>query len=200
MRYGRPSNWATCARTGLDVFAAEHAEWFHGRADAIRRVTDGLAAYPPAMLLLGPSGAGKSSLIQAGVLPALAHGDLPGSDQWISVVTRPGPDLPALIRGDGAPAARESIAAAVADRLTAQRSGCRLVLVIDQFEDLLTPPADAEQDNRHLAILRQITEAIGTPRLSVMLLMRDDFYPRLAALAPGLLDTVAAGWSTSRRP
>ncbi|WP_433353337.1 trypsin-like peptidase domain-containing protein [Micromonospora saelicesensis] len=181
-----------CPYRGLDVFAAEHAAWFHGRADAIQRVTDGLAAYPPAMLLLGPSGAGKSSLIHAGVLPALAHGDLPGSDQWISVVTRPGPDLPALIRGDSAPAARGSIAAAVADRLTAQPSGCRLVLVIDQFEDLLTPSADAEQDN-HLAIVRQIAEAIGTPRLSVVLLMRDDFYPRLAALAPGLLDTVAAG-------
>jgi hypothetical protein len=44
------------------------------------------------VVLLGPSGAGKSSVLQA-VVPALAAGQLPGSDRWITVVARPGKDL-----------------------------------------------------------------------------------------------------------
>lgn len=48
-------------------------------------------------LLLGPSGSGKSSLIQAGVLRALAAGELPGSDRWLPVLARPRQDLLAEI-------------------------------------------------------------------------------------------------------
>src|SRR5262249_56433412 len=44
--------------------------------------------------VIGPSGVGKSSLLRAGLLPALAAGDLPieGSACWPQLYLRPGPD------------------------------------------------------------------------------------------------------------
>jgi WD40 repeat protein len=182
-----------CPYRGLEQFTAEHADWFHGRAGAVERVLTALATHPPALLLLGPSGAGKSSLIQAGVLPALANGALPGSDRRAVLVTRPGSGLRAGLQRLAASAA-ETSGSGAGDRPAGQAPGGRLVLVLDQFEELLTPPAAAPAglDDAHHDVLRELAEAIGTPGPSVVLLMRDDFYPRLAALAPDLLNAVAA--------
>ncbi|MFJ9905200.1 trypsin-like peptidase domain-containing protein [Streptomyces sp. NPDC101152] len=180
----------------LEAFTAEHAAWFHGRDTAVERVLAALAGQRRAVLLLGPSGAGKSSLVQAGVLPALSAGRLPGSDRWLPVVVRPEQDLPTAIERAGLPgSADDGIVAAVERRLTAEPGSHRVLLVIDQFEELLTQAvAGGSAGDRHLAALRRLTAAITSPAaLGVLLVMRDDFYPRLAALAPELLDAVAPG-------
>jgi hypothetical protein len=46
------------------------------------------------LVVTGPSGAGRSSLLRAGLLPALAAGDLPieGSAGWSQLYLRPGVD------------------------------------------------------------------------------------------------------------
>ncbi|MGG2460532.1 trypsin-like peptidase domain-containing protein [Streptomyces sp. RGM 3693] len=184
-----------CPYRGLEPFTGEHAEWFHGRDAAIERVLAGLAEHRHA-LLLGPSGSGKSSLIQAGVLPALAAGGLPGSDRWLPVLTRPGQDLWAeLERADLPRAGTDGIVAAAERRLAAEPAYQRMLLVIDQFEELLTQPSSGPQPpDGLLNALEQITAVISShTALSVILVMRDDFYPRLAALAPDLLDAAAPG-------
>lgn len=184
-----------CPYRGLRPFTTEHSAWFHGRDAAIERVLAALAAQQPAVMLLGPSGAGKSSLVQAGVLPALAAGRLPGSDRWLPIVTRPEHDLIAEIERAGLPGAAENgITAAARERLSAGPDR-RVLLVIDQFEEILThPTAAGRHADRCLAALRQITAAITSPGpLGVLLVMRDDFYPRLAALAPELLEAAAPG-------
>ncbi|GIF18847.1 WD40 repeat protein [Actinoplanes tereljensis] len=152
-----------CPYRGLESFTAEHAQWFHGRETAVQRVLAGLAAHRRGVLLLGPSGAGKSSLVQAGVVPALAAGQLPGGDRWSVVSARPGDDLAVA-----APTGTDS----------------RTLLVVDQFEELLTPASDREA-------LDRLTGLVGRPGLTVLLIMRDDFYPRLASQAPGLLEALA---------
>jgi len=43
---------------------------------------------------MGPSGSGKSSVIQAGLMPKLRRGGLPGSEKWGIITARPG-DRPA---------------------------------------------------------------------------------------------------------
>ncbi|MGW3197056.1 nSTAND1 domain-containing NTPase [Streptomyces sp. NPDC001118] len=180
----------------LEPFTAEHAAWFHGRDAAVERVLAALAGQRRAVLLLGPSGAGKSSLVQAGVLPALAAGRLPGSDRWLPVVVRPEQDLPAQIERAGlVGSADDGIHAAVDRLLTAEPGSHRVLLVIDQFEELLTHAiAKGPSGDRHLTALRQLTTALtSSAALGVLLVMRDDFYPRLAALAPELLDAVAPG-------
>jgi hypothetical protein len=183
-----------CPFRGLETYTAEHTAWFHGRTAAVQQVLAGLVAHRRGVLLLGPSGSGKSSLVQAGVLPALAAGQLPGSDLWITVLARPSKDLLADLESAGLPGVRsESIGAAVAARLAAEPTAARLLLVIDQFEELLTPAASDEQDAAQRAVVDQITAAIGAPGLSAMLIVRDDFYSRLAAQAPGLLRALAPG-------
>ncbi|MFB7946618.1 trypsin-like peptidase domain-containing protein [Kitasatospora phosalacinea] len=158
----------------LEPFTAEHARWFRGREEAVRRVLAGLSGGQRVVLLLGPSGSGKSSLVQAGVLPALADGRLPGSDRWRQTVVRPGPDLDLALGRVGR-----------TDR-TEGRADRRTVLVVDQFEELLAPSAGPAAAAR----LAGITGAVRSDApLCTVLVVRDDFYPRLSALAPELLRT-----------
>ncbi|WP_328959542.1 trypsin-like peptidase domain-containing protein [Streptomyces virginiae] len=178
-----------CPYRGLETFTAEHARWFEGRNDAVEQVLANLARQHRLTLLLGPSGSGKSSLIQAGVLRALAAGGLPDSDRWLPVLARPRQDLPAELERAGlAGAATDGIAAAVNRRLAAEPGHQRVVLVIDQFEELLTQSATG------LAVADQIAAAVtSSAELHVVLIMRDDFYPQLAALAPRLLEAAMPG-------
>ncbi|WP_307820275.1 trypsin-like peptidase domain-containing protein [Streptomyces sp. MC1] len=180
---------------GLEPFTAEHAGWFHGREKAVERVLAALTKQPRGLLLLGPSGAGKSSLVQAGVLPALADGRLPGSDRWPHVIARPGQDLLAELERAGLPGATSGgIVEAAERRLAAEPDDRRLVLVIDQFEELLTEPAAGRQPTRQHAAAEQLVALIGSSvAVTVILVMRDDFYSRLAAWAPDLLDAASPG-------
>ncbi|MCX5166153.1 trypsin-like peptidase domain-containing protein [Streptomyces sp. NBC_00264] len=184
-----------CPYRGLEPFTAEHTQWFHGRETAVGSVLDALGGQRRMLLLLGPSGAGKSSLVQAGVLPALADGDLPGSDRWLSLITRPGQDLLTELEHAGLPkAASDGLLSAVQRRLADEPGHDRLLLVIDQFEELLTQPAPAEHGapDKRAAAADELLALIDSPAAaSVILIMRDDFYPQLAALAPGLLKAAA---------
>ncbi|MEH1164436.1 hypothetical protein V6V47_03495 [Micromonospora sp. CPCC 205539] len=179
-----------CPYRGLETFTAADARWFHGRDDAVDRMLTALGAEHPALLLLGPSGSGKSSLIQAGVLPALADGRLPRADRWLAVFARPGEDLSTELVGAGLHDLASSGAwSAVDQRLAGELPGTRLLLVIDQVEEALTEVTAARA-----ADLRRLTAAVGAhPALTVLLVMRDDFYPRLAAVAPDLLEAALPG-------
>lgn len=141
-----------CPYRGLEAFGTEHSQWFHGRSAAIQDVLAALTTYRKGSLILGPSGAGKTSLVQAGVLPALAAGELPGSDRWVPMVVRPGKNLAAELGRTGLPG---HLPDAVASRLAAEPSGTRLLLIVDQFEEALTPPASMNGDTARLA------EAVG---------------------------------------
>ncbi|MET8453482.1 trypsin-like peptidase domain-containing protein [Streptomyces sp. NPDC005209] len=178
-----------CPYRGLEPFTAEHARWFQGREEAVGRVLAGLGRQQRLTLLLGPSGSGKSSLIQAGVLPALARGEVPGSDRWLPVLARPRQDLLAEIERAGLPGARrDGMMAAVGRRLRSEPDHHRVLLVVDQFEELLLQGANGRLEE-FLGAIDDITQATDTStELSVILIMRDDFYPQLAALAPRLLE------------
>ncbi|WP_369246754.1 trypsin-like peptidase domain-containing protein [Streptomyces sp. R41] len=183
-----------CPYRGLEPFTAEQARWFEGRKDAVRQVVTNLALQRRLTLLLGPSGSGKSSLIQAGVLRALTAGALPGSDLWLPVLARPRQDLLAEIERAGLPGAiTDGIAAAVTRRFAAEPAHQRILLIIDQFEELFTQTTNGHRRSL-TAVADQIATAVESHAdLSVILVMRDDFYPQLAALAPRLLDAAMPG-------
>jgi WD40 repeat protein len=179
---------------GLEPFTADDARWFHGRDRAVEQVLAALAAHR-LVLLLGPSGAGKSSLVQAGVVPALAAGRLAGADRWLPVLARPGQDLLAELNRAGLPDIAGGIAASAARRVADEPTRDRLLLIIDQFEELLTQARPGQHPtNTQAAAIDQLTASADTPGpLTAVLVMRDDFYPRLAALAPQLLEAAGPG-------
>ncbi|MFJ8494922.1 trypsin-like peptidase domain-containing protein [Streptomyces sp. NPDC094038] len=168
---------------GLEPFTEDDARWFHGRGQEVEQVLERLGGQRRALLLLGPSGSGKSSLVRAGVLPELAAGRLPGSDRWLPVVVRPGHDLLGELERAGLAGARaDGIVRAVRGRLAAEPGHERLLLVVDQFEELFSHADPAPGDVLDLLV----ASVESCPELRVILVMRDDFYPSLAALAPRL--------------
>ncbi|MFD4314834.1 trypsin-like peptidase domain-containing protein [Streptomyces sp. NPDC058548] len=186
-----------CPYLGLAPFTAQHAAWFHGRQAAVERVLAALGGNRRLLMLLGPSGAGKSSLVNAGLLPALADGALPGSDRWLTVCTRPGRDLLAQVGEDGlAGAATDGLTAAVEARLAAEPDRDHLLLVIDQFEEILAQLAAGQErpGDRRLQAVEQLVELVRShATVTVLLVMRNDFYAPLDALAPDLMNAAVPG-------
>lgn len=178
-----------CPYPGLRAFTTADAAWFHGRDRAVAAVLASLDRHPPFLALLGPSGSGKSSLMQAGVRPALNRAELPGSDRWGWVTARPGADPYANLAHAGLPGAQAGLDVAVRRWRERHPDASRLVLVLDQFEELLVGPAEPRA-----RLLRELAELPERePTATVVLTLRDDFYSRLAAAAPAVMTLVERG-------
>jgi hypothetical protein len=170
----------------LDAFGEDDTIWFHGHHDAVDQVLAAIRGPQAAVLVLGPSGAGKSSLVHARVLPALRDSALPGSDQWDLVSARPRQNLLAELDQAGLPTSGASLPEAIGCRLAGQPAERRLVLVIDQFEELLTLATDPGREQIRQEALAPLAELALLPRAILILVMRDDFYPHLSAQARDL--------------
>ncbi|WP_170214934.1 nSTAND1 domain-containing NTPase [Streptomyces otsuchiensis] len=180
---------------GLEPFTRHDAVWFHGRQRTVDKVL-GKLHHHRLVLLMGPSGTGKSSLVQAGVLPALTGGGATHGGRWVTLVVRPGLSLSAELARVGLPLSdrRGDLEHAVRNSIRAEPGAERLLLVIDQFEELLTH-THATRDRGGLGpgleVMDKLLVALGTSLpLSVVLIMRDDFYPSLAAASIRLLEDV----------
>jgi WD40 repeat protein len=210
---------AGCPYLGLLPFDQAHAEVFCGRqrltADLMVKLAGRLAG--PAMVVVsGASGAGKSSLLHAGLLPALAAGiQLEGSDSWPRVVMTPTADpltelatRLAALSGSAAETIRSGLAAdpdrahlvvgqaALAGtirrsggRLPAAGRAGRLVLAVDQFEEVFTlnqGRGDASQETFIAALCAAATQPAGPrgePAALVVVAVRGDFWARCTAHA-----------------
>ncbi|MEV5102091.1 trypsin-like peptidase domain-containing protein [Streptomyces massasporeus] len=183
-----------CPYRALEPFTEQHADWFHGRQAAVTETLAQLRRHQQVLLLLGPSGAGKSSLVRAGMLPALADGGLPGSDRWVPLLARPGRNLAAELEQAGLSGATTDGLLPAVRRWAATGPGDRRPLVvIDQFEELLTDSGE-QADTRLAAAEEYLVELIrARAAATVVLVMRDDFYPLLAARAPALLKEATPG-------
>lgn len=187
-----------CPYPGLSAFGVEQAAWYFGRDPLRARLTarlDACLREGGALAVVASSGAGKSSLLRAGLVPDLAAGALPGSRRWPSLVFTPTADpmralathLAALTDGDPEQTAADlrsapdEVAARLRTALAARRAG-RLVVVVDQAEELFTLVADAEVRRRFTTALDRLARA-GGPAL-VVYGLRADFYARCADLGP----------------
>ncbi|CAM5328225.1 hypothetical protein GCM10010261_18670 [Streptomyces pilosus] len=175
-----------CPYRGLSAFTPQEADWFFGRERAtaalVERVFERVGSGP--LMLVAPSGAGKSSLLNAGLVPALRRGDLPmpGADRWPVVTFTPtarpldellertakavGGDLAVTVedvRGDPG-ALLAAVRAMVGDPPVASGERppppCRPVLIVDQFEELFTLCADADERRSFVRVLG----ALAAPR------------------------------------
>lgn len=189
--------WHQCFRTdelcpyqGLEAFTEATAPFFRGRQRVVSRLVDRLRREPRFLAVLGPSGSGKSSLIQAGLIAQLRKGAVPSSQHWGVVITRPTEQPFDQMTRSGLRVAEENLTTTVQEWLTVHPAQTRLVLVIDQFEELLvTCPAPLRET--FVAQLARLLQA-ALP-ITIILVMRDDFYSRFAQQAPILLEWLERG-------
>ncbi|MGH3830782.1 MAG: caspase, EACC1-associated type [Pseudonocardiaceae bacterium] len=195
-----------CPYPGLAAFGPAQAQWFFGRKrlckDLLRQLGRRMEQ-PGPVVVVGPSGSGKSSLLRAGLLPALAQGALtvPGSRSWPRLVLTPTGDplgeLAAKLAEatGGSPPLPRNLAdaprwfTAAAWRLLRERFGgadpgrARLVVVVDQLEELFTVCAQEPARHAFLAALCAAAngDAEGEPPVLLVFGVRADFYGRLVA-------------------
>ncbi len=163
-----------CPYPGMVPFRAEDARFFYGREDEIDELLRRLR-HQRYLFIIGPSGSGKTSFLFAGLIPKLykVH-----PDQWLVRQLRPGPrPLDTLRQVLGVEDASD-----VADwqrfveRLLAQHPPCqRLLLVIDQLEELFAQVSKAEQTT-FIAAIHVLQEVQAC---TLLLTLRADFYPDL---------------------
>ena len=182
---------------GLAAFDSAHAALFFGRRGEIRELVQRVQS-EPLVVIGGDSGTGKSSLCRAGVLPWLVE-----HDGWSRVDVVPGRHpvqslaaaLAAWSEVDEATLttlvceAPDTLARAIRRRVSrADRPG-RLLLFVDQLEELLTL---AEPDEARAVAAALAALAVHGPSVRVLATVRSDFLSRLAML-PGLGDEIARG-------
>ncbi len=105
-----------CPFKGLAPYERDDAEFFFGRERLVAAVVGRLAA-TPFVGVVGASGGGKSSIVQAGVVPALENGALPGSAAWPGQRARLGDEIDPAARLIVVDPLEEAFAAAEAERV-----------------------------------------------------------------------------------
>jgi hypothetical protein len=187
--WGWPDDWSPFP--GLRPFAVGQHRVFFGREGETEELAELLQSpleQAKALLVVGPSGCGKSSLVRAGLVHMMAQ--KPG--WWTLPPILPGADPMASLARELATAARQLgvdwTVAQVRQRLDAagltevtnelllaapgQRR--RLLIVVDQFEELLTQ-TDATQRARFAALLRP---ALSGP-VQLVATLRPEFLTQL---------------------
>ncbi|MET7325157.1 trypsin-like peptidase domain-containing protein [Streptomyces sp. NPDC005549] len=173
---------------GLAPFRETDVAFFHGREEESKELTAEVVAERQ-VCLVGPSGSGKSSLVLAGVVPRAraqglsvgvlrpASGSRPLSALAAALLPLLEPDLTAVDRLDRLPSLVRVLARqGVADTVTAireRRQTRGLVLVVDQFEELLVSAPDHVDE---LAAVLYTTPL--PPGLHVLTTLRADFLDR----------------------
>jgi WD40 repeat protein/serine/threonine protein kinase len=188
---------------GLRAFEEADADDFFGRDVLIHKLLDRMSnphlrktrivdvdPEPYRFLaVVGPSGSGKSSVVNAGILPMLHKGFLPGSGSWLVALLHPGTNPfteleSALLRVAAKPVEhlREQLRnepkefSAILKKILPDEN-YDLVLVVDQFEELFTQ-AISEDDRTRFLDLIETAVTLPDSRLRVIITLRADFYDR----------------------
>lgn len=176
-----------CPYPGMKPFTAAESGQFYGRDAEITQALEHLRRYR-VLAIIGPSGCGKSSLLAAGILPALETSHYFVDKPWVMRTLRPGAapfdrlvetlELPAAVLEPAPVDAGQPIPGLATDR--------RLLLVVDQYEELFTLAAGDQRTRFEQALLR----LANAPDFYLILAARADFYANLmsSALWPQIKD------------
>jgi hypothetical protein len=152
-RADQPKTWdGRIPFKGLNPFREADAHFFYGREALVETLLERMRRVR-FLCVAGPSGSGKSSLLRAGLIYALKQGRLGGSEGWLFADLTPRRDpiaqlAQAMVRVALNPAAADYLAErGMTDPLALHRQAeallgtdprQRLVLLVDQFEELFT--------------------------------------------------------------
>lgn len=194
---------------GLEPFQVADAHLFFGREALVARLVEHLR-HDHLLIVVGASGCGKSSLVRAGIVPALAASpQMTDSDQftqsaegWECRVLTPtshplqalalalsttGSVLPAAALADDMAADSRSLSLYLARRQAEDigiRPARRLLLVVDQFEEIFTLCRDEAERTACIANLMHAALLDSEPSpgmLALVIVLRADFYGHCAA-------------------
>jgi WD40 repeat protein len=175
---------------GLQYFDVNDSLFFVGRRTLTEELLDKLRSGDRFLAVLGASGSGKSSLVRAGLLASLKQGRIAGSDTWPQAILKPG-DRPlerlvdALVKA--MPLADDPIELigklgedprrlyyAGHQALRDTPADRRLVLFVDQFEEVFTGRDEAQSK----ALVGNLLHAsmVEDGRILVLLTLRTDFF------------------------
>jgi hypothetical protein len=163
---------------GLEPYGEDKADLFFGRNEVLEQLCRQVEAQP-LTVVTGGSGSGKSSVVRAGLISRLRK-----SAGWLILpLVRPGNrPLSALssVHDDLGASEHSDLAAAVA-AWRSRNPSTRLLLVIDQLEELVTLGSAAIEQQKFLkSIARALSESGGC--LHVVMTLRSDFEPHFSEL------------------
>lgn len=176
---------------GLSHFQEEQAEWFFGREKLISILVNRLHQ-TDFLAVVGASGSGKSSVIQAGVLPVikrakqLQDGSVPPPGNWqVKILTPTEQPLAKLAetlfpndfarQTEVQQRLREesTIISSYIEAQVDDAAGERLLIVVDQFEELFSLCKDEQQRQQFIVnLLAPLSPKLG----KVIFSLRADFY------------------------
>jgi hypothetical protein len=177
-----------CPYKGLEVFGEEDAELFFGREKWVENLI-GRVKESRTLFVTGQSGSGKSSLVRAGLIPTLKktrYGEgwlyatlKPGRDPMESLATAfsrlKDPGLGKYLREN---AGQASVLHECAESVLSERADQRLVLFLDQFEEIFT---QLSKDKAQTFInLLAHAATVENGRVIILFSMRSDFVPNCA--------------------
>ena len=181
---------------GLAAYGPRDADRYFGRERLVEHVVHQVTG-KPVVAVFGASGSGKSSLIRAGLLPASrSHPAFSGHEwSWILLAPTQSPmqELAYAVAGWGGrePDYGEPGWLDRALRLADPGGDKRVLLVVDQFEELFTLCPDSAE--RAGFIDELLDAALGAERVATVVLgIRADFYGHCAT-HPGLAEVLGQG-------
>lgn len=204
-----------CPYRGLHAFREEDSPLFFGReafAEELFRKVE--VERLKLVAVVGPSGSGKSSVVQAGLLPLLRR-TRPPQASWDAVTFKPGRHpfrnlaaaLVPLLEPQASPVEQLQLVGDIASSLEAQEAHKvllsevvtrvlkenpgteRLLLVVDQFEELFTLAPEAVRQ----PFLAALLEAAEAAACTVLLTVRADYYGQVIGAHRGLSDLLRDG-------
>ncbi|MDW8327100.1 MAG: serine/threonine-protein kinase, partial [Anaerolineales bacterium] len=191
-----------CPYRGLFAFQEDDAPFFFGREDFTDMLSDRVESQQ-LTAVVGPSGSGKSSVVFAGLVSRLRQAAMLRQSQqkaWLLTEMRPGArPFEALANAVLLPETSDrikqlqSLADSLRDgsvRLTnavklflhSRPDKHRLLLVIDQFEELFTVCPDSETRRAFIDVL--LTSLGECPKLHIVLTIRADFLGQAFSYRP----------------
>jgi hypothetical protein len=194
-----------CPYRGLGAFQEEDAAFYFGREPDLDRLVAAVDRHP-LVAVVGASGSGKSSLARAGLFPRLRQRGreqvwqvvdmIPGRDPFLAMARSLLPlreperiltwskgdiddecdRLKARLERDGA----DHLSHVIAQILEEEPGTTRLLLLVDQWEELYTyrPTGAAAEDHAKgvRRFIEMLLEAVGSDDLQTVLTLRADYW------------------------
>ena len=187
----------SCPYKGLHAFEREDTALFFGRERQVELVLSRLAEVR-FVAVVGASGSGKSSFVRAGLLAGLSAPPDGSAATRVALLTpsrRPLDELAIAIAtatGDAGRVRAQDLRddPGELERAARQAGSGRLVIVVDQFEELFTMCSD-ESERRSFVDALMAAWCDPMSPVAVIVALRADFYGRVADY-PQLADAVVA--------